>query len=70
MFKNKIKNQNKSRNHKNLVTVIKASDNQYVQQLEEVYVEEIIPITLEKAKDDASHNVPSSETKTSPSPPN
>ena len=44
-------------------TVIKASDNQYVQQLENVYVNEIIPIALEKAKDDASHNIPSPEAK-------
>jgi len=45
-------------NHQKMVTVIKASDDAFVKQFNDIYVKEIIPLTIEKAKDDASNNNP------------
>ncbi len=59
MFKKKT--QNNTQNHQKMVTVIKASDDAFVQQFNNVYIKEIIPLTIEKAQDDSSNNSPSPE---------
>lgn len=54
-----------TQNKDGLVKVIKAQENNFVQTLNKVYTEEIIPYTTELAKDDAAKNLPSSDTETS-----
>jgi hypothetical protein len=48
-----------------LVTVIHSSDNAFVKSLSTIYVKEIILEVVERAKDDATKNLPSSSTKSS-----
>lgn len=44
------------------VTVIRATDDSFVQSLNDIQIKEIIPETIERAKDDASRNLPSTTT--------
>lgn len=49
----------------NTVTVIKANDDSFVQSLNNIHIKEILPETIERAKDDASQNLPAPDTKSS-----
>lgn len=47
------------------VTVIKATDDTFVQSLMNTHTKEIVPETIERAKDDATQNLPAPDTKSS-----
>lgn len=50
---------------KGLVHVIKAKENNFVQSLNTLYKQEILPLATERAKNDASKNLPSLQTESS-----
>jgi len=49
----------------NTVTVIRTTDDTFVQSLNNIHIKEIVPETIERAKDDATQNLPAPETKSS-----